>query len=91
MPNYAYLSNGRKIVYEVCSTPWGLINDQEADEPFALKLDRYKVVLSLGLTIRGLPAIYINGLLGAKNYFPQEDFNKPISPGGGNGVIGAAS
>lgn len=81
LPNYAYLPGKKKIVYEVCSTPWHLINGNDETEAFDLKLSRYLLVLALGLSLRGLPAIYINGLFGAKNYYPEEglDENRTVN------------
>ncbi len=69
LPNFAFLPGGRKIVYEVCSTPWNLINGEKWKGEEALR--RYFLIVALGLMVKGLPAFYINGLFGAKNYFPQ--------------------
>lgn len=69
MPNYAYLPGGNKIVYEACGTPWDLIN--KPDTAIEIALARYKLVVAMGLTVRGIPGVYINGLLGTKNYFPE--------------------
>lgn len=79
MPNYAYLPGGKRIVYEACGTPWDLINKSDLDLDTAIK--RYKLVVAMGLTVRGIPGIYINGLLGANNYFPEEglDENRTVN------------
>ena len=69
LPNYATLPGGKQIVYEVCATPWHLINRPHSNESFTLMLNRYMAVLALGLSIRGIPANYINGLLGSPNYY----------------------
>jgi len=81
LPNYAYLPGGRRVVYELCATPWHLINNPHADEPFSLQLQRYLLVAGMGLMLRGMPAIYINGLLGSHNYLPPEglDENRTIN------------
>jgi sucrose phosphorylase len=81
LPNYAKLSGGKKIVYEICATPWNLINESLSKEKLSLQVDRYLAVLALGLMIRGLPAIYINGLIGAPNYYPKEglDENRTVN------------
>eukprot|EP00927_Polykrikos_kofoidii_P037662 TRINITY_DN31866_c0_g1_i1.p1 TRINITY_DN31866_c0_g1~~TRINITY_DN31866_c0_g1_i1.p1 ORF type:complete len:1542 (-),score=265.91 TRINITY_DN31866_c0_g1_i1:71-4588(-) len=74
--NYAF-SHGVKIVYEVCGTPWSLINGAMArDECLELQVARYVMVLSLGLLARGMPGIYINGLLGANNYEPPHGLDE---------------
>ncbi|MCB0324755.1 MAG: hypothetical protein KDD69_14330, partial [Bdellovibrionales bacterium] len=64
LPNFAVLPGGERIVYEVCATPWDLINPGDSEEPLALQIDRYLAVVALGLLPRGLPAFYINGILG---------------------------
>lgn len=70
LPNYAVLPGGEQIVYEVCATPWRLINNPKKNDPPPLCLSRYLAVVALGLLIRGIPAFYINGLIGADNYLP---------------------
>jgi len=70
LPNYAKLPGGKEIVYETAATPWNLINRPDSTEALEVQLDRYLVVLALGLLPRGVPALYINGLLGAENYQP---------------------
>ncbi|MFX1533631.1 MAG: alpha-amylase family glycosyl hydrolase, partial [Promethearchaeota archaeon] len=32
LPNYSRLPGGQKIIYELCATPWNLINETESDE-----------------------------------------------------------
>ena len=81
LPNYAKLPGGKEIVYEAAATPWNLINQPDSDEPFELQLKRYLAVLALGLIPRGIPALYINGLIGATNYQPPTglDENRTIN------------
>ena len=67
LPNYARQAGGGRIIYELCATPWSLINRADADEPLQLQVDRYTACAALGLTLRGVPAFYINGLLGVPN------------------------
>jgi|EP00945_MAST-04E_sp_MAST-4E-sp1_P004285 sucrose phosphorylase len=83
--NYATKPGGEKIVYECCGTPWAIINgDGESgdDEPAvrAMKVARYLAVVGAGLSLRGMPAIYINGYLCSPNFFPAEglDENRTI-------------
>ncbi len=80
-PNYAVLPGGERIVYEVCATPWQLINNLNRQESFETRLARYRVVVALGLMVRGMPAIYLNGLIGARNYEPGEglDENRTVN------------
>ena len=81
LPNYARQAGGGRIVYELCATPWSLINRADADEPLQLQVDRYTACAALGLMLRGVPAFYINGLLGAPNRLDPErlDENRSIN------------
>lgn len=83
-PNHASLPGGKQIVYEVCTTPWEAINGVDADRDeadFQTKLDRYLAVISLSFVVRGLPALYINGLLGTASYLPEDglDENRTVN------------
>lgn len=87
-PNYAKLPGGKQIVYEICGTPWALINGSRTGQgngladgsgdslPFEIQLRRYLTVLGLSFLVRGLPAVYINGVLGAENYLPPEGLDE---------------
>lgn len=79
LPNYSMLPGGKKIVYELCSTPWCLVNSGK--QSFEVEMRRYLVVLALGLMVEGVPAIYFNGLIGAKNYLPKSglDENRTVN------------
>ncbi len=79
LPNYAKLPGGQKIIYELCSTPWNFINDTRSNEPVSVQIDRYLAVLALGLMLKGVPSIYINGLLGVPNYEGDLDENRTIN------------
>ena len=81
LPNYSSLPGGEKIVYEICSTPWNLVNPPGKYSGNAIALNRYLSVVAIGLLQKGTPAIYINGLLGATNYLPQKglDENRTIN------------
>jgi glycosidase len=81
LPNYASLPGGKRIIYEICATPYNLINGLNSNESIENRLKKYLVVLALGLTLPGLPAIYINGLLGSKNYLPESglDENRTVN------------
>ena len=81
LPNYALQADGGRIIYELCATPWSLINRADAEEPLQLQVDRYAACAALGLTLRGVPAFYINGLLGVPNRLDpgQLDENRSIN------------
>ena len=81
LPNYALQAGGGRIIYELCANPWSLINRADAEEPLQLQVDRYAACAALGLTLRGVPAFYINGLLGVPNRLDpgQLDENRSIN------------
>ena len=81
LPNYARQAGRGRVIYELCATPWSLINRADADEPPQLQVDRYVACAALGLTLRGVPAFYINGLLGVPNRLDpdQLDENRSIN------------
>ena len=81
LPNYALQAGGGRIIYELCATPWSLINRADPEEPLQLQVDRYAACAALGLTLRGVPAFYINGLLGVPNRLDPEqlDENRSIN------------
>ncbi len=73
--NYSYLPGGKKVLYEVCGTAWSLINGG-SNLPFSLQLKRYLAVLSLGLLVKGVPALYINSVFGSENYYPPSGLDE---------------
>ncbi len=79
LANYAKLAGGDEIVYELCLTPWNFINPENSSEEFEVQLRRYLVVFTLGLMIKGVPSIYINGLLGITNNKNPLDENRTIN------------
>ena len=79
LPNYAKIAGGKKILYEICSTSWSLINQKESKDPISIQIDRFIVVFALGLCIKGVPSIYINGLFGISNYSGELDENRSIN------------
>jgi hypothetical protein len=83
--NYATKPGGKKIVYECCGTPWAIINGDgemkdDTMDSRVMKLARYLAVVGAGLSLRGMPAIYFNGLLCSSNFRPNEglDENRTI-------------
>lgn len=72
--NYGYLGKKKRNLYEACATPWSLVNTGEEKEEIAL--NKYLVVAALGLSIKGIPAIYINGLLATENFYPKKGLDE---------------
>jgi sucrose phosphorylase len=79
LPNYAKIPGGKKIIYELCSTTWNFVNKIDSSDPIDIQINRYFVVFALGLLLRGVPSIYINGLLGITNYDGDLDENRTIN------------
>ena len=81
LPNYAQLPGGEDVVYELCATPWSLVNRAGGGEPLATQVDRYCCVAALGLALRGVPGIYLNGLLGMPNRLAADhlDENRTVN------------
>ncbi|MHA1448191.1 MAG: alpha-amylase family glycosyl hydrolase [Candidatus Hodarchaeales archaeon] len=79
LPNYAVIPGGQKIVYELCSTAWNFVNSENSRDSVELQIDRFLAVLALGLIIRGVPSIYINGLLGIPNFKGELDENRTVN------------
>ncbi|MHA1838805.1 MAG: alpha-amylase family glycosyl hydrolase [Candidatus Ranarchaeia archaeon] len=78
LANYARLAGGTEIVYELCGTPWSIINGQAETAP-QLQLSRYLAVLALACNIRGVPGIYVNAFFGVPNSEAKLDENRSIN------------
>jgi sucrose phosphorylase len=81
LPNTAHLPGGKEIVYELCATPWNLINQPKSKDDIKLQINRYLAVVALGLSLQGIPAIYFNGLVGSPNFYPADglDENRTVN------------
>jgi len=79
LANYAVLPGGRKIIYEICATPWDIVNAPNEDND--IKIEKYLSIIRLGLLQRGIPGFYINGLIASRNYLPSKglDENRTIN------------
>jgi hypothetical protein len=56
--------DGVDVIREVVTTPWNAVNPPDSTDPLTLQVDRYMALLALGLGLRGIPVLYINGFLG---------------------------
>ncbi len=63
--------NGKKKPYEMNITWWSILEDEKEED---IQIKRYLLSRSIALSLRGVPGIYINGLLGNKN--DTKGFNK---------------
>ena len=78
-PNKARLETGEEIIYEICATPWNMINNPNIAEDINIQIKRYVVVAMLGMAHRALRAFYINSYLGAPNFEEDLDENRTIN------------
>ncbi len=53
--------------YEINSTWFSAVNDEQADEPQALQVKRFLASRSIALALKGVPAIYLHGLIGSSS------------------------
>lgn len=59
--------DGTEEPYEINTTWWSAINDDRAREGLARSVKRYVASRSIALALRGVPGIYVHGLLGTAN------------------------
>lgn len=65
--SYKDNGDGTKSPYELNITWYSAINNEDANEPQSLQVQRYIASRSIALVIMGVPGIYFHGLLGSKN------------------------
>ncbi len=65
--SYKANGDGTNSPYEFNITWWSAINNDDADEPIDLQVNRYIASRAIALVLTGVPGIYIHGLLGSKN------------------------
>lgn len=53
--------------YEINTTWWSAINDDNASEDLTLQVRRYLASRSISLVLRGVPGIYVHGAIGTAN------------------------
>jgi sucrose phosphorylase len=65
--SYKALGDGGQEPYEINTTWYGALNDENDDEPLELKAKRFVASRSIALALRGVPGIYFHGLIGTGN------------------------
>lgn len=58
---------GGEKPYELNSTWFSALNDPNSHESHLLQIDRFMASRSIAFALRGVPAIYLHGLLGTRN------------------------
>ncbi len=53
--------------YEINSTWWSAVNDDDSDEDLSLQVRRFVASRSIGLVLQGVPAVYAHGAIGTPN------------------------
>lgn len=59
--------DGREDPYEINCTWFSAINKEDSGEPVAFQVKRFVASRSIALALKGVPAIYIHGLIGSSN------------------------
>ncbi len=59
--------DGVESPYEMNATWWSALNSNNTKKDFETQIKRYLVSRSIALCLKGVPGIYLNGLLGASN------------------------
>ena len=65
--SYKTNSDGTESPYELNITWYSAINREDSVEAFDIKLKRYLASRAIALVMRGVPGIYLHGLLGSRN------------------------
>jgi hypothetical protein len=65
--SYKPAQDGREEPYEINCTWWSAINRDGRDEPLALQARRFIASRSIALALKGVPGLYIHGILGTAN------------------------
>ncbi len=65
--SYKDNGDGTTSPYELNITWWSAINNDDADEPVELQVQRYLASRAIALVLMGVPGVYLHGLLGSKN------------------------
>jgi len=67
MINYKKNPDGHETPYEINITWWSAINHPFTNDDLEMQIDRYLASRAISLCFKGIPGIYINGLVAALN------------------------
>ncbi|NOX89804.1 MAG: sugar phosphorylase [Calditrichaeota bacterium] len=65
--SYRANADGSLSPYELNITWFSAINNEDADEPMELQVNRYVASRAVALVLMGVPGIYLHGFIGSKN------------------------
>ena len=65
--SYRTGANGQDEPYEINSTWYSALNFDSGDESQSLQIQRYVASRSIALVLKGVPGIYLHGLIGTSN------------------------
>jgi len=65
--SYRSAENGYEMPYEINSTWYSALNMDNSGEDRCLQVRRFTASRSIALALKGVPAIYLHGLLGTRN------------------------
>jgi sucrose phosphorylase len=65
--SYRSSGDGIEKPYEINTTWWGALNQNDDGEDLALKVKRFISSRSIALVLRGVPGLYFHGIIGTEN------------------------
>ncbi len=65
--SYRTGAGGRKEPYEINTTWFSALNLDSSNEPLAIQIKRFIASRSIALALKGVPGIYLHGLIGTTN------------------------
>lgn len=83
--SYRSAANGKNEPYEINSTWFSALNLDSGHEPLTIQIKRFVASRSIALVLKGVPGIYLHGLIGTRNDIDtviktksKRDINRPI-------------
>jgi sucrose phosphorylase len=87
--SYKTTEKGAEEPYEINSTWWSALNQESDQESMELQIERYLASRAIALALRGVPGLYLHGILGTANDYGaakasgiNRDLNRGIIDGG---------
>lgn len=65
--SYRSSGDGIEKPYEINTTWWGALNQQDNGEDLALQVKRFVASRTIALVLRGVPGLYFHGIIGTEN------------------------
>jgi sucrose phosphorylase len=65
--SYKTGADGKNEPYEINTTWFGALNDEDSDEDLAFQVKRFVASRSISFVLRGVPGVYFHGMIGTGN------------------------